>query len=149
MTFKNNTISVSTNTTTFTDISSWLNDVKLTGGDRELATEFVFGSDTALVLTGKRKPIDLELIVLYTEGVTDPFEQFIRPAYETSTPTPLYFKWLPRGSTVAAGTIFSYVTDACWVITPPYPQGKAQANEVTKFITKVTCTTVTKSTSTT
>jgi hypothetical protein len=149
ITFRNNTILVSTNTTTFTDISAWSNSIKVSGGSRNLATEFFFGQDTAVILAGKRDPITLEITIAYTEAVTDPFELFIRPAYETSTPTPLYFKWSPRGAEVGTTGEFVYATDPTQITDPPYPQGDAKGDAIVTFAMKGTCSFITKSTSAT
>ncbi len=146
ITFMNNAISISTNTTTYTDISSLGNSVKVSAGARGIAEEYFFSSDTAVVQPGKRAPADVEFLIAYTEVATDPFEQYARPAYENHTP--IYLRWTPQARNTGAGTISVFTTDAFYVTDIPYPQGDAKADKIITFSLKGRTAYITKSTTT-
>lgn len=147
MTFRNCSVFLTTNSASYTDVSGWGNEIKLSGGEREIAELRTFSGETPFIAAGKRTPVEIELTLMYTEGSTDPFE-VVRTAYETATPTPVYIRWSPRGLESTTTGEFVYTTDAVYVTGMPYPQGPADGSTIITFPMKGTCSTVTKSTST-
>lgn len=118
-TMKNCKVEISANGTTWTDISSVLNSVSVEGGDRMAEDLFVFGADTASVLTGPREPLEVTVRVVYAEGTSDAFET-LRAAYEAGTS--YYVRWSPRGGTTGQ---FIFTADPGPITSFAYPAGEA------------------------
>ncbi len=134
-------VEVSTDGTTWTDISGFATAVELGGGERQTGTAFTFDGDTAIIRGGKREPLEVTVRVVYTEGASDPAET-VRAAYENGTD--LYIRWSPKGG--ASGDAL-FTTDAAVVTTPPYPAGEAGSGdpvviEFTALTPKVTRSTI-------
>ncbi len=132
-------IGISTNGSSWTDVSGFANSVKPDGGKRETGDAYTADGDTPIVTAGKRKPIQLKVKVLYTEGASDPFE-VVRAAYEAASA--LYVRYAPKGNT---STYFMYTSQSGIVTDAPYPNivnvedGKALALEFTletPYVTK-------------
>ena len=137
--FRNVKVEISTNGTTWTDISGFANELSLGGGDRQLAETFTADGDTPILTAGKRGALDVGVKALYTEGTSDPFE-VVRAAYENGTS--LYVRWSPKGG--ASGN-FQYVTDAGYVSGAPYPVGNAGSADAVPLAFTVKVPKVTKS----
>lgn len=139
MSFRNAKIEISTNGTTWTDISGFANEISLSGGDRQLGEAFTFDGDTPIIVVGKRSTLDVTVKALYTEGSNDPFE-IVRAAYEGGTN--LYVRWSPKGGSTGA---FIYTSDAGYVQNAPYPVGSASSADAVLLEFTVKTPRITKS----
>lgn len=140
ITFANCKVEISTDGSTWTDISGFATSVSLSGGDRQTGTAFTFDGDTAIVKGGKREPLEVEVNIVYTEGVSDPFET-VRAAYEAGSA--LYVRWSPKGG--ASGD-FLFTSDAGIVTNPIYPTGEAGSGDPAAVSFTLLTPKVTKST---
>ena len=117
--FRNATVEVSTDGSTWTDVSGYSNKVEVSAGDRPAEEVFVFAQDYPYITPGKRKAEELKITFLYTEGVSDVFET-IRAAYENATNT--YIRWTAKGKTTGN---FLFTCDPGIVTMPVFPTGEA------------------------
>ncbi len=99
-------------TPTWTDISGEANSIDTPTQVRQTGDTFTGGSDTAIVTSGKREPIDLVCNFVYTEITGEAFE-LIRAEFEAGNTVQL--RWSPKGGntgnfqfTAAAGTISAF-----------------------------------------
>lgn len=116
-------VEISTNGTTWTDISGAASSVEVGGGDRQTGEVYTFDGDTALITFGKREPLEITVKTVYTEGTSEAYET-VRAAYEAGTS--LYIRWSPRGG--SAGN-FQFATDAGVVTGAVYPVGEAGSGD--------------------
>lgn len=124
-TMKANKVEISTNGTTWTNVTSLANSISVDGGERMTEDLFVFGADVAEVLAGPREPLEVTLRVVYTEGTNEAWET-IRQQYESGGP--LYIRWSPLGGTTGK---FQFTTDAGVITSFGYPAGESgSANPV-------------------
>jgi len=137
--FKSNKIEISTNGTTWADISGFANSVSVDGGDRQTGEAYTYDGDTAIIAIGKREPVEVTVRVVYTEGTGDPFET-VRAAYEGGTN--LYVRWSPKGGT--AGN-FQFATGAGYVTAFGYPVGEAGSGDPVLVEFTVMAASITKS----
>lgn len=121
---KNFKVEVSTNGSTWTNITNAAVAIEVDGGDRQTGDVYVYGQDTAVIASGKREPIDVTVKALYTEGTTDVFET-VRAVYESGGN--LYVRWSPLGGTTGQ---FQFSTDAGYVTSFVYPAGEAGSADV-------------------
>jgi hypothetical protein len=86
MSSKNGVVEYSLDASTFVDISGTANSVSVSGGDRKSGEAYTADGDTALIVSGKREPLDVTVKVLYTEaaGTPNAFED-IAAEYEDGT----------------------------------------------------------------
>lgn len=115
-------VEVSTDGSTYTDISGFAAQVEVSGGDRQAGDSYTYDGDTAIITIGKREPIDITVNVVYTEGSSDPFEA-VRAQYEAGSD--LYVRWSPKGGSTgdkqytANGPVTSFA----------YPAGEAGSGD--------------------
>jgi len=109
-------IAISTDGSTWTDISGFANSVEPDGGERSTGMFHTADGDTPIVTVGKRESVKLDVKTAYTEGGSDPFE-VVRAAYEGATS--LYVRYAPKGN--AAGN-FMFTSAAGFVTNAPYPK---------------------------
>lgn len=109
---RNAVIEVSTNGSSWTDISGFANSVDPGESTRMLGEVYTFDGDTAIITAGKRQPLDLDLKFVYTEGGSEVFE-VVRAAHEAGTN--LYVRYTVKAAstgnfryTSAAGLIGSF-----------------------------------------
>lgn len=121
--FKNCKVEISTNGTSWTDISGVATGVEVGGGDRQTGEAYTYDGDTAIITTGKREPLEITVKTVYTEGTSEAYET-VRAAYEAGTS--LYIRWSPRGG--SAGN-FQFATDAGVVTGAVYPVGEAGSGD--------------------
>lgn len=116
----NGKIEFSTNGSSWTDISGFANSLEPSGGNRQTGEMYTLSGDTAVITSGKREPIELEVKILYTEGGSDAFE-VVRAAYEAGTRG--YLRWSP--DTGAAGD-FLFTSDSGPISEFAYPPAMAE-----------------------
>lgn len=139
MSFKDCKIEISTNGTTWTDISGFANALGINGGERQVGEVFTFDGDTAIIRGGKRSPLEITVKAVYTEGASDPFET-VRTAYEAGSA--LYVRWSPQGGQSGE---FQFTSDSGIVTSAPYPVGESGSADVVLFEFTVKTSKVTKS----
>jgi len=139
MSFAKTKVEISTNGTTWTDISGAATAVSVSGGDRQTGEAYPLNADVAVITTGKRDPIEVTVKALYTEGTSDAYET-VRGAYEGGTS--LYVRWSPAGGGTGK---FQYATDAGIVTNAVYPTGESSGGDPVMFEFTVKTPKVTKS----
>jgi hypothetical protein len=140
LSWANATISLSANGTTWTDISGFANSVSVDGGERATSEFFTVDGDTPIVTSGKRGFLEITIKAVYTEAGSDAYAMGMT-AYENNTP--LYAKWIPKGSGTGA---FVFTTSIGRVTKPIYPQGAADSADAIQFELGISCGSITKST---
>lgn len=112
---------VSTDNSSWTDVSGFATTVEPDGGDRKAGEFYTFDTDYAGLTRGKREPIDVKLSVVYTEGSSDAWK-IINDAYEGNTA--LYLRWAPKGNTTGNKR---FTTGAGIITSMIYPKGEAES----------------------
>jgi hypothetical protein len=92
----------------YTDIGAYASTIEPGAQERASGEAYVFGSDIAILTTGKRGLIDLTLSMIYTEDPTDFFE-VCRLAFENSSD--VCFAYSPKGGNVTNATPGDETTD--------------------------------------
>ncbi len=111
------------------DASNWA-DLSTSGtvqipagaGLRPLTYKYPYGSDTAIIVGGKRPPLRLIVTYNYTDATVD---NTIRTAYEAKSA--FYVRFAPRGN--ATGN-FLYTSSAGIITTPPIPEGERHSGTI-------------------
>lgn len=139
ITLRAESIEISNNGSTWTDISGFANSIGIGGGERNVGEFHTADGDTPVLGAGKRSSLELTVRILYTEGVSDPFATVLS-AYENATP--LYVRYSPLGG---QATENMFTSSAGIVKTHPYPQGEVQAGDPTAIEFTVQVASITKS----
>jgi hypothetical protein len=139
LSWANCAISLSADGTNWTDVSGFANSVAVDGGERATAEFFTVEGDTPIVTAGKRGFLDITVKAVYTEAGSDAYAMG-QAAYEGNSP--LYLKWIPKGSGVGA---FVFTTSIGRVTKPIYPQGAADSADAIQFELGLSCGAITKS----
>lgn len=87
-------LEISTDGTTYTDISGATTTVAISGGGRTVGETYTLDGDTPLVTVGKSQPLDLTVTCVYTEGGSDVFE-VMRVPWESGGD--IWVRWAPKG----------------------------------------------------
>jgi len=114
------TVGVSSDGSSWTDISGFAMSVTGQSQDRMSGEVYTFDGDTAIIGAGKREPEEIEISYVYTEGGSDPFE-VIRAVFENATA--YYFRWTVKAATTGN---FRFTTPACYVTSFTYPEIEAE-----------------------
>lgn len=120
-------VSISTDGTSYTDISGFASSVRNSGGQRATGERQTFDGDAPIITPGKRGSTTFTVSTVYTEGATDPYA--VVRGYHRSK-TPVYLKVAPKGTT--AGN-YQIVTSPGYVLTCPPPSGEAANGETAMF----------------
>lgn len=102
------TIEVSLNGSTWTDISGSANSITPGSQTRMTGTAYTFDGDLAIVTSGKREPMEVEVSILYTEADGEGFAT-IRPEFEDGDR--IYFRYSPKGVGATARAVFTASND--------------------------------------
>lgn len=108
-------VATSTDGASFTDISGVAQSVAGTEQTRISGEAYTFDGDVAIVKGGKREPMELEFVIVYTETDAEAYEQ-VRSRFEaTGCGSDFYVRWAPAGNTAdkeqittAAGILVSF-----------------------------------------
>jgi len=133
-------IEVSTDNSTWTDISGFAGAVTRSGGARNVGTAYTADGDTAVQAKGKRAPVTVGVSILYTETTTPPYDE-IRTYYESGAD--YYVRWSPNGG--ASGDE-QYTTDAGKITDCPEPVGDVEGGDPILIVFSVQTPKITKST---
>jgi len=138
-TMKNCKIELSTNNSTWTDISSDTNSVSMSGFELESEATGVFGQAKKEQTIGGYAIGTVTVRSMYAESTTGAWG-LAHAAYTNRTA--LYVRWSPRGGTTGQ---YRYTSDAGYVKSPVWPVGEDGAAAVmpeivleTPFVTQTT-----------
>lgn len=120
-TMKNCKVEMSTNGSSWTDISGYSNAIAWEGGERQTESVHTFDGDMPLIGGAKRDALSITAKVVYTEGGTDAAIA-AQSAYENMTD--FYLRWSPRGATSGQKL---YTSSAGIVKNPVLPAGEASS----------------------
>lgn len=109
MSFKDCTISYTTDgSTTWTDMSGFANSIAISGGERASGEAYTFDGDTAILGKGKRAPLTVTVVAIYTEESTTAPYVALLPYYLAGTSVGL--RWAPKGATGVSTAEWLYTT---------------------------------------
>ena len=114
-------VEISTDGSSWTNVSGFSAGISVGGGQRNLAEEYTHDGDTAIITAGKRAPIDVTFKAIYTEGGSDPYET-MRAVYEAGSD--FYIRFSAKAG--ASGD-FLYTSPAGKIQNLAYPQGDSNA----------------------
>lgn len=110
---------VSTNGSTWTDISGWVTNVDHADGNRESSETKTLDGDTPFVLGGKRNGERFTVSIVFTEGASDAWTT-VRDEFTANNG--IHVRWAPKGNTTGnllfssadtAGTAAKAVIEQC------------------------------------
>lgn len=99
----------STNGTAWTSLSGSTVAVEDTSQSRMSGETYALDTDTAVITTGKREPMEITVRGIYSE-TSGEFFQAIQALFEAGTAT--YFRWSPKGIGATARSVFTTVNTA-------------------------------------
>ena len=117
MSFRNAVIEISTDGTTWTDISGVANKIKVKGPERKSGSAHTASGDKPIVTVGKLEQVEVEMDIVYSEVTTEAYnvlEGYLQNA------TGVKVRWAPKGT--ATGN-FRYTTDTGYITELPPPAG--------------------------
>lgn len=115
---RNCLVEYSTNSTAWVDVSGVANAVTPTGFERESGEAWTGGSDNPVITVGKNSPLELEVMVVYSETSSDGFE-VLRALKEAATPVRI--RWTPKG--IGTTGNFKWTTGTGYLTAAPAPGG--------------------------
>jgi len=124
---KDMVVELSTDGSSWTNISGDANNVEPDGGERKTGGFVTFDGDTEGVTRGKREKMTIKISALYNEGGSSG-RGMAASAYENNTA--LYARWAPKGATSGNKR---FTTSAGVVKTPPYVGGEAESADPILF----------------
>ena len=133
-------ISISTNGSSWTDVSGHSNKVCHSGGERNSGAAYTALGDTAIITRGKRAPITVTASFIYTEASAEPYDT-VNDAYENGTD--VYIRWSPKGGD---STELMYTSSAGIVKNAVYPQGDSSGADPLMVDLVLEVATITEST---
>jgi len=130
----------SVNGSDWTDVSGYAASVDPGSHTRKTGLAYTFDGDTAIIRSGKREPIDLNMRVVYTEGSADPFRDLL--AYHEAG-SQVYFRYSPKGGDSGEE---QFTSDAGYMTDFPWPGGEAESGDVVMLEWKFQCPKLTRGT---
>lgn len=112
-------VGLSTDGSTWTDVSGYANNVVPSGGERQTGEAFTFDGNTPIVKYGKLGYITVTITGVYTEEANKLYA-LAKAAYEAGSA--LYARWSPGGGDSGD---YGYTTSVGTVVNPVYPAGSA------------------------
>lgn len=112
-------VEVSTNGTTWTDVSGAAATVEPGGGNKMTSETYTFDGEDPIVVTGKNEPFELTITAVYTEGASDLFE-IARPVFESGGS--FWVRYSPAGGQTGE---FQFTTAAGRLTDLTYPSTDA------------------------
>ena len=109
-------------------IDSWATEVSVSGEDVPTTEVYPFAG-TAIVFSGNKSPVEVQVTCVYTEGSVDPFKQ-IRDAFEAGDGPDFDVRFTPAGS---GGGNFKFTTAGGKLTACPPPQGAGDAASAQVF----------------
>ena len=118
-------IEYSANGTAWTDVSGTYNKVAPGDSARMSGAKYTFDGDGALITYGKREPIEVTFIMIYTEGASDQYKT-LEDLHVAEDGTALYMRWTPKGATVGN---FNYATGSCKITNWKRPEVDSESGD--------------------
>jgi hypothetical protein len=115
---------ISTDGSSWTEISSHGISVTPEGGDRRVGETYVFDDENAIVKVGKLNPRETRVDFVYTEQAADAFE-VVRAQFESAGGGTLYVRWSPNGGGIGDA---GYTSDAGFCSDLRYPEVDSEAD---------------------
>lgn len=122
LSLRNCLVEYSTNSTAWVDVSGVANAVNPSGYERESGEAWTGGSDDPVITVGKNSPLELEVMVVYTESSVEGFE-VLRALKEAATPVRV--RWTPKG--IGTTGNFKWTTGTGYLTAAPAPGGELGA----------------------
>ena len=135
-------VGISSDGTTWTDISGHANKVSPSGGDRQSGQAYTFDGEYPIVKVGKKNTRSTRVDIIYTEVNTDAFT-LAKTQFDASGGGTLYVRWSPGAGDI--GDLL-FTTDAGFVQDFQYPEVDAEATGPIHTYFVVQHATVTQST---
>ena len=110
-------VGVSTDGSSWTDVSGYANSVEISGGERQTGSAHTFDGDTAIIKAGKRDPLTITVRGVYTETATQFYDKVV-DAYTAGTS--FYVRWSPGGGD--SGDL-GFTSSSGFIKNNPYPAG--------------------------
>lgn len=92
-------VGISTNGSSWTDISGHAMKVTPDGGDRRVGEKWVFDDENPIVKVGKKNSRQTRVDIIYTEKTANAFE-VARAQFEAAGGGGLYVRWSPGGGDI-------------------------------------------------
>ena len=137
MSFIKAKVFVSTDNSTWTDVSGHGAGIAVSGGSRGAGEQNTFDGDTPIVVSGKRSSVDVTVRFVYTEDSSHPFD-IVRGQYETEGGA-LYVQYSPEDP----GGDW-YKTGAAVITEFGYPVGDSDSADVVLSEFTVKCAALSK-----
>ena len=112
-------VGLSTDNSSWTDVSGYANSVQVSGGERQTGEAFTFDGNTPIVKYGKLGFLTVTITGVYTEEASKLYA-LAKAAYEAGSA--LYARWSPGGGDSGD---YGYTTSVGTVVNPVYPMGGA------------------------
>lgn len=110
------TVGISSDGSSWTDISGFANAVTDTSQDRTSGEDYTFDGDTAIIGVGKREPVESTIRIIYTEGAGEPWK-VLRAAFENATD--YYVRYTVKAATTGNSR---FTSGKGQIISCPYPE---------------------------
>lgn len=128
---------VSTDGTTWVDVSGFGASVAIGGGERAVGEQQTFDGDTPIIKAGDRASVELTCRYVYTEEDGDPFET-LRAQHEVVGGA-MYAMYSPKGG-------YWFKTGAGILVKPGYPGGESGDGAVIMSEFVIKCAALSKAT---
>jgi len=135
-------VALSTDGTTWVDVSGDVNSVQTSGGERVTGSVHTFAGDFPILKAGKKGPITVTIRGVYTED-SPHLQSYLQAAYDATGGSSLYARWSYGGGD--AGD-FGYTTGVGIVKGKPYPDADSESGDPIMTELVLECAVVTKST---
>lgn len=122
-----NYVAVSTDGSSWTDISGMANKVEADSQKRTSGETYTFDGDTAILGWGKLEPLEITVTIVYTEGASDAFKKALT-SLQTAGGARLQVRWAPKGNT-APNFQFTSGSDSKVSEMPPGPAPDATSGD--------------------
>lgn len=144
---KDLSVSYTTDGTTFVDMSGYAGSVSIEGGERMMGEFYTFDGQTAIITTGKIKPLTITVMTVYDETSTGPYPVLL-PYWVAGSSVGL--RWSPKG--LISGTTGEWVYTSQYayskIVNLGYPGGEASSPDAITMEMTIQCATITTSTTT-
>lgn len=122
-------------TSVFANIDSWSTNIQADPESVQTSEAYTFTHTGPIIYVGNPSPMNITVTFVYTEGATDPYQNFKNQAIGALTD----FRWSPNGG--ASGDL-QFTTSGGRLISRSLPVGPADGTTPTTIDTIVRCSSV-------
>lgn len=115
-------VEISSNGTTWTDISGFSSNIEPDPGKRQSGEVWTYSGDKARIEGGKKEPLNVKVSLVYTEGSTDPYN-VVLGYFDATGGTKAQVRWSPKGGTTGN---YQFTADSGVITEQAYPSGEPQ-----------------------